>query len=137
MLALIVTLMPMRMLQLIMQWCEDRQAVGRRRDGRCQPNYRMSVEPDPRQSCGPYRPQPPADPTRPSCQHVTSHNHDTIAMIAIDRHGSIAAGASSNGASHKVPPCTSLTDYAGHADAPDDADPAIAPRDDVGDVQCW
>ena len=29
-------------------------------------------------------------------------NHDTIAMVAIDADGHIAAGASSNGASHKV-----------------------------------
>ena len=30
-------------------------------------------------------------------------NHDTIAMVAIDAKGRIAAGASSNGANHKVP----------------------------------
>ena len=35
---------------------------------------------------------------------VDEHNHDTIAMVAVDERGSVAAGASSNGASHKVRP---------------------------------
>ena len=30
------------------------------------------------------------------------NDHDTIAMVAIDAKGNIAAGASSNGANHKV-----------------------------------
>ena len=33
---------------------------------------------------------------------VDEHNHDTIAMVAVDERGSVAAGASSNGANHKV-----------------------------------
>jgi isoaspartyl peptidase/L-asparaginase-like protein (Ntn-hydrolase superfamily) len=33
---------------------------------------------------------------------VGQNNHDTIAMIVIDAAGNIAAGASSNGASHKA-----------------------------------
>ena len=33
---------------------------------------------------------------------VDAHNHDTIAMVAIDASGAIAAGASSNGVNHKV-----------------------------------
>lgn len=33
---------------------------------------------------------------------TSHHNHDTIAMVAIDGRGNIAAGASSNGAAHKV-----------------------------------
>lgn len=32
-----------------------------------------------------------------------SNNHDTIGMIAIDKAGKIAAGTSSNGATHKIP----------------------------------
>ena len=36
---------------------------------------------------------------RPS---VDEHNHDTIAMVAVDEEGIVAAGASSNGANHKV-----------------------------------
>lgn len=38
---------------------------------------------------------------------MSQQNHDTIAMVAIDASGTIAAGASSNGASHKVGPCHS------------------------------
>ena len=33
---------------------------------------------------------------------VDESNHDTVAMVAVDEQGSVAAGASSNGASHKV-----------------------------------
>ena len=33
---------------------------------------------------------------------IDQHNHDTIAMVAIDTKGSVAAGASSNGANHKA-----------------------------------
>lgn len=75
-------------------------------EAHCQPNFRRNAVPDPAQSCGPYQPasgrvKPPA---AQSCsQHVQQDNHDTIAMIAIDANGSIAVGASSNGASHKVP----------------------------------
>ena len=40
---------------------------------------------------------------------VDVHNHDTIAMVVVDSKGSIAAGASSNGANHKAcPAVTSL-----------------------------
>ena len=62
------------------------------------------MTPDPQHSCGPYRPLPSAgaDGTRAGEGHVSRHNHDTIAMIAIDGSGSIVVGASSNGASHKV-----------------------------------
>ena len=63
--------------------------------------------PDPTTSCGPYRPAPAdskAAPAPKACSsgHVRRKNHDTIAMIAIDGMGNVAAGASSNGASHKV-----------------------------------
>ena len=30
-------------------------------------------------------------------------NHDTIGMVAIDGNGKVAAGTSTNGASHKIP----------------------------------
>ena len=36
-------------------------------------------------------------------RRVSRKSHDTISMVAIDRHGNIAAGSSTNGASHKVP----------------------------------
>lgn len=35
-------------------------------------------------------------------RRVDRHNHDTISMIALDSDGNIAAGSSTNGASHKV-----------------------------------
>ena len=77
-------------------------------EGGCQPNFWRSgsVAPDPRASCGPYRltgddaavfttlSLPPPHPSR--------HSHDTIAAVAVDAGGAIAAGASSNGASHKI-----------------------------------
>lgn len=76
-----------------------------RQKAHCQPNFRRDVVPDPAQSCGPYQPASGREkpPAVQSCgQHVRQDNHDTIAMIAIDASGSIAVGASSNGASHKV-----------------------------------
>lgn len=76
----------------------------------CQPNFRCDVLPDPSKSCGPYHrveSDQAASPyvtahTKPTW--TSQHNHDTIAMVAIDAHGNIAAGASSNGAAHKVRP---------------------------------
>lgn len=85
-----------------------------RRDAKCQPNFRSHVTPKASESCGPYQPAD-ADNANESCTEtvrhdstvspawVARHNHDTIAMVAIDSTGNIAAGASSNGASHKVP----------------------------------
>lgn len=70
----------------------------------CQPNYRRHVTPDPAGSCGPYAPllakgkgeeQPASAPRQAS--------HDTIAMVAIDAAGAMAAATSTNGAAHKVP----------------------------------
>ncbi len=144
-------------------------------EGRCQPNFRQGVAPDPTQSCGPYRPLPVNKSSAPrrdadkaswegSRQHgqravqqvVQRHHrqpeqqwpseaaHDTIAMVrlmvrlraplcaaclcqqatqplhsqgssqpwhpakpclqvAVSADGAVAAGASSNGAIHKVP----------------------------------
>ena len=34
---------------------------------------------------------------------VSRKSHDTISMVALDKEGNIAAGSSTNGASHKVP----------------------------------
>ena len=78
-----------------------------RRRANCQPNFRRNVVPDPTTSCGPYQPGPAdskAALAPPACSsgHVRRGNHDTIAMVAIDGMGNVAAGASSNGASHKV-----------------------------------
>ena len=86
----------------------------------CQPNYRENVAPDPRTHCGPYSPVPPeagrvARRLGPSHQRSSAargigsterggqRSHDTIAMVAINAAGSLAAGTSTNGANHKVP----------------------------------
>ncbi|KAL4859390.1 Protein strawberry notch 1 [Chlorella vulgaris] len=82
---------------------------------RCQPNFWHNVTPDPAFSCGPYRPAQQAQQQAQQHelaerQQIQQHpwpsrheGHDTIAMVAIHASGSIAAAASSNGATHKVP----------------------------------
>lgn len=71
----------------------------------CQPNFWMpNVTPDPRTSCGPYKPSANEygnkldDDTK-----FDKYNHDTIGMVAIDKFGYVAAGTSTNGARHKIP----------------------------------
>ena len=79
-----------------------------RTEGDCQPNFRRDVLPDPSKSCGPYHRAGTEQATSPCTTAQTKptwtsqRNHDTIAMVAIDAHGNIAAGASSNGAAHKA-----------------------------------
>ena len=72
----------------------------------CQPNFRINVSPDPTSNCGPYTPID-SDKIKNEKQrynkNVDKNNHDTIGMIAIDTKGNIAAGTSTNGASHKIP----------------------------------
>lgn len=65
----------------------------------CQPNYRINVNPNPTLSCGPYTPLQQAQ------LNLTPQksSHDTISMIAIHSSGEMAAGTSTNGASHKIP----------------------------------
>ncbi|KAI9150216.1 N(4)-(Beta-N-acetylglucosaminyl)-L-asparaginase [Paramyrothecium foliicola] len=69
------------------------------RQGGCQPNYRLGVTPDPSTSCGPYTPLD--DTGLGESRHQASH--DTISLLAIERDGTMAAGTTTNGASHKVP----------------------------------
>lgn len=79
----------------------------------CQPNFRVDVSPDPGAACGPYEPVAANVSSEPSLGmqgQLRSHGpdgehqwHDTIAMIAIDSAGTMAAGTSTNGAAHKVP----------------------------------
>ena len=70
----------------------------------CQPNYRRGVLPDPRRSCGPYRPRSAVMEVAEAPPGTFGReNHDTIAMIAIDGEGAMAAGTSTNGVTHKVP----------------------------------
>ncbi|XP_072251347.1 N(4)-(beta-N-acetylglucosaminyl)-L-asparaginase [Leuresthes tenuis] len=70
--------------------------------GNCQPNYRKNVSPDPSKSCGPYRPEAIQTQSR-RLRRVDTHSHDTIGMVALDQHGHVAAGTSTNGLTHKVP----------------------------------
>lgn len=82
-----------------------------RKQRACQPNFRQNVTPDPAESCGPYA---PASTTGSSGRGQAAQaaegpgwplrgGHDTIAMLAVDASGSVAAGCSTNGAIHKVP----------------------------------
>ncbi|XP_030642039.1 N(4)-(beta-N-acetylglucosaminyl)-L-asparaginase [Chanos chanos] len=68
----------------------------------CQPNYRKNVSPDPSTSCGPYKPE-----TSPQLKlrqrQLDLRAHDTIGMIVIGQNGQVAAGTSTNGATHKIP----------------------------------
>ncbi|XP_026676079.1 LOW QUALITY PROTEIN: N(4)-(Beta-N-acetylglucosaminyl)-L-asparaginase-like [Diaphorina citri] len=76
------------------------------RDNRCQPNFWTSVKPDPKTSCGPYKPLSFAhrlDRDTDSNVDIGQYNHDTIGVVAIDARGDIAAGTSTNGANHKIP----------------------------------
>ncbi|XP_062404992.1 N(4)-(beta-N-acetylglucosaminyl)-L-asparaginase [Sardina pilchardus] len=70
----------------------------------CQPNFRKNVSPDPRSSCGPYKPS--VEEMRRAEQNRTAldiHSHDTIGMVVVGPNRNVAAGTSTNGARHKVP----------------------------------
>ncbi|CAG2064726.1 unnamed protein product, partial [Timema podura] len=71
------------------------------------PQGAVNVSPDPASSCGPYKPATNSLTTKQHQQRGGKFggegNHDTIGMIAIDNQGKIAAGTSTNGASHKIP----------------------------------
>ncbi|KAK5662517.1 hypothetical protein OQA88_8429 [Cercophora sp. LCS_1] len=81
---------------------ESRARCEEWRKNGCQANYRVDVVPDPMVSCGPYRPTRGAggEGKRDGTGAV---GHDTISMVVIDAEGRMAAGTSTNGASHKVP----------------------------------
>jgi len=72
--------------------------------GKCQPNFWQNVIPDSTISCGPYQPKPFQFATKDTDREglITEDNHDTIGMIAINSHGDIAAGTSTNGATFKI-----------------------------------
>ncbi|XP_048384203.1 N(4)-(Beta-N-acetylglucosaminyl)-L-asparaginase-like [Stegostoma tigrinum] len=72
---------------------------------RCQPNFQKNVLPNPETSCGPYKPimGPLSKNHGIPAQIADVHNHDTIGMVVIDKTGSIAAGTSTNGLTHKIP----------------------------------
>lgn len=65
----------------------------------CQPNYRINVNPDPSESCGPY-----VSLLQPRNQPFTHQaSHDTLSLITIHSDGTMAAGTTTNGAPHKIP----------------------------------
>ncbi|KAM5341542.1 hypothetical protein ACJ41O_014573 [Fusarium nematophilum] len=64
----------------------------------CQPNYRLNVSPNASSSCGPYSPRSVDEDTT-----ATQASHDTLSLIALHSDGSMAAGTTTNGASHKIP----------------------------------
>ncbi|XP_075467040.1 N(4)-(beta-N-acetylglucosaminyl)-L-asparaginase [Ascaphus truei] len=73
-------------------------------DQNCQPNFRKNVIPDALKSCGPYKPVSGLEGKQTFVQkQINVHSHDTIGLIAIDKAGNVAAGTSTNGATHKVP----------------------------------
>ncbi|KAH8898225.1 hypothetical protein GQ53DRAFT_742332 [Thozetella sp. PMI_491] len=85
---------------------ESRRLCEEWKRGNCQTNFRVNVSPDPAKSCGPYSPLPPVVhlPGVPAiAEAVQRTSHDTISLIAIDASGAMAAGTSTNGASHKIP----------------------------------
>ncbi|KAK0649794.1 asparaginase [Cercophora newfieldiana] len=86
---------------------ESREKCEAWRRANCQANYRINVLPDPATSCGPYTPveldslaEGYAGLLEPGS---AAASHDTISMVAIHASGVMAAGTSTNGASHKVP----------------------------------
>ncbi|XP_022912584.2 N(4)-(Beta-N-acetylglucosaminyl)-L-asparaginase-like [Onthophagus taurus] len=76
------------------------------KNGNCQPNYWINVEPNPSSSCGPY------NPINENNVNYESHignseidvrlTHDTIGMVLVDHNGDIIAGTSTNGLRHKI-----------------------------------
>ncbi|UNI18032.1 N(4)-(beta-N-acetylglucosaminyl)-L-asparaginase [Purpureocillium takamizusanense] len=92
---------------------ESEEACRKWREGKCQPNYRVKVRPDPSSSCGPYAPllssqhllesrAADGDET-PSSPSPSWRSHDTLSLIALHPSGQLAAGTTTNGAAHKVP----------------------------------
>ncbi|XP_067120141.1 N(4)-(Beta-N-acetylglucosaminyl)-L-asparaginase [Centruroides vittatus] len=72
----------------------------------CQPNYWKNVVPDPKKSCGPYRPAPMDGRSNEIPQHESNFdygNHDTIGMLVIDSQNRMAGGTSTNGEKFKIP----------------------------------
>lgn len=91
----------------------SRSPLARRQRDSCQPNFWVpqTVSPDPSKFCGPYESTgsavasaaPPASFGSSTASFPSLHSHDTIAVVAVDAAGRVAAGASTNGAIHKIP----------------------------------
>ncbi|XP_013791268.1 putative N(4)-(beta-N-acetylglucosaminyl)-L-asparaginase GA14866 [Limulus polyphemus] len=65
----------------------------------------QNVNPNPRVSCGPYKPlyKKAEINTKVSTPQFGPNNHDTVGMVVIDNEGRMCVGTSSNGAKHKIP----------------------------------
>lgn len=85
---------------------KSKQIYNAWKERNCQPNFWTNVIPNPSMSCGPYEPVRDVL-TKRSMNDInsffSSNNHDTIGMVVIDKKGDIAAGTSTNGATHKIP----------------------------------
>ena len=85
---------------LTSEWSQN--AFIKWKQNNCQPNYWRNVVPNPKTGCGPYTPiKGPIEAIDRNL--VSSENHDTIGMIAIDSNGRLAVGTSTNGMIHKIP----------------------------------
>ena len=99
---------------------ESEEMHNRWLNGSCQPNYWKNVSPDPRTSCGPYKPVQLDESNNPARGVVDnsdtsrysielsnsivdpSRGHDTIGMVAMDHRARLASGTSTNGLRHKI-----------------------------------
>ena len=73
--------------------------------------------PDPGEGCGPYHPDSRLLPGNWQLRQaaVSRDNHDTISMVAIDSHGHLASGSSSNGLDAQVISRLCLQLYVSHS----------------------
>ena len=81
---------------------ETRKQHTKWREENCQPNYYKNVSPDPKKSCGPFK---PLDNQKHQKRRslASEKNHDTIGMVAFDQNGKTAAGTTTNGMIYKIP----------------------------------
>ncbi|XP_043461687.1 N(4)-(Beta-N-acetylglucosaminyl)-L-asparaginase-like [Leptopilina heterotoma] len=75
------------------------------KENNCQPNFWRNVVPNPSTSCGPYRLDDKKDMKQETSNKPldSETNHDTMGVLALDVHGHIAAGVSTNGLKYKIP----------------------------------
>ncbi|XP_068144758.1 putative N(4)-(beta-N-acetylglucosaminyl)-L-asparaginase GD10667 [Drosophila tropicalis] len=77
-------------------------------DKKCQPNFWRNVYPDPKTTCGPYKPKPTTISSVKKNDDQTDYNigpdnHDTIGIVAIDVNHQIHVGTSTNGLDFSIP----------------------------------
>lgn len=85
---------------------ESKKMISDWRAAQCQPNYWKNVEPDPKTSCGPYKPLKGTNKGDNRAHLIKMTNlirgHDTIGMISMDARGRLASGTSTNGLKYKI-----------------------------------